>query len=349
MSTDLARAIRDRVDAVPVPPGDLDRVHADGTRIRRRRTATAVVASAAVVAAVAAVALQVGGSDPRSDDRIDPADTSQGLRFHGDLRDEFSLAGRDLTMPVFVDIGDEGEPTPHGLVFYSRGVPRLITPSGDVTTLVPEAEEYVNEDFWLTARWDAQNPWVAVNARVDAERLVVVHDLSTGTDVASLPVSDDSQIIALDEGVVFLSTEDGTTTWDVETGLEMDLAGPRTTVIDVRNGVVAHRGAALIGPAARDYRVVTGEKGQELTLDGAYLTDEGRVLQSTDGGPPVVLALPEDLDTSTVRKWIDTDGSVMVSVLVFEDGVASQLFDCGYPSGPCEVLETWADDATESQ
>lgn len=349
MSTDLARAIRDRVDAVPVPPGDLDRVRADGTRLRRRRTATAVVAGAAVVAAAAVVALQVGGSTPRTDDRIDPADTSPGLRFYGDVADEFSLAGTDRTNPLFVDTGDQGEPTPYGLVFYSRGVPRLMAPSGEVSTLVPEAAEYVNEDFWPSARADGRRPLVAVNAQVDGERLVIVRDLAAGTEVGSLAVPDDSQIVALDDGVVFLSTEDGTTTWDVETGLEMDLADGRTEVIDVRNGVIAYRGPAPIGPAARDYRLVQTEDQRELTLDGAYLTDRGRVLQSTDGGVPLVLPLPEDLDTSTVTQRIDTDGSVLANVLLYQDGVAAQLYDCGYPSGPCELLETWADDAEESQ
>lgn len=349
MSTDLAQALRDRVDAVDVPDGDLDRVRADGTRLRRRRTTTAVVASAAVVAAVAAVALQVGGSDPRSDDRIDPAGPSGGMRFYGDVRDEFSLGGHDLTLPVSIDSGDEGEPTTYGLVFYSRGVPLIIDPAGEVTTVVPGATEYVDVDPWTTARADARKPWVAVNAQVDGERMVVVQDLSSGEEVGSLPVTDDSQILALDQGVVFLGSDDGTTTWDVASGLEMDLAGPRTEVHDVRNGVIAYSGRAPLGPAANGRSLVPTEGPQKLTLDGAYVTDDGRVLQSTDGGAPVVLALPEDLDTSTVTKRIDTDGSVLANVLVFEDGIASQLFDCGYPSGPCELLETFADDAGESQ
>src|SRR3954449_7560014 len=101
-----------------------------------------------------------------------------------------------------------------------------------------------------TAKVDSQAPLVAYGVTRDGRAEVVVRDLSTEAEIGRLAVPTGTVIDALDAGVVFLRTGDGTTTWDARTDQTHDLAGPATRIADVRSGVVLYDGPAPTGPAA---------------------------------------------------------------------------------------------------
>ncbi|MBZ5740129.1 hypothetical protein [Nocardioides mangrovi] len=330
--TGLAELLHDRLDDVPVPPADLDRVEQQGRRIRRRRRAPLVV-GAVVLVAVAGYALRPGGADDRSERRIDPIgrlDFGDGLRAYADPGRVVHLGDRTVPAADLEALDTDAAATPFGIVFYADGVPMLLEESGDSVPLQPGAER---GDFLPTSKADSVNPWVAYGATVDGQPTVVVRDLARGTVVATHPVPGDTVIDALDDGVVFLRTGEGTTVWDPATDTESDLAGPRTSVADVRGGVVLYDGQRPSGPAAPAYRLVEGAIDAQLTFDGAHVLYWSNRLEPTDGGDPIVL------DHQGTFFAVDTDGSILMAGS--QRGAPGDTFyDCEVPSGTCVELGT---------
>lgn len=334
MTTDLRDALHERLDHLPVPTGDLDRVRASGTRLRRRRR---VAAAAAVVGVVAlATVLGLGGSDDPTEGRgIDPIgqlDFSQGLRAYADPGATVHLGGRELPYGALQGLDTDAVATPAGIVYYD-GVPLLLEETGRSTPLQPDAE---TGSFSPTAKADPATGEVAYGAVLDGEPTVVVRDVGSGEEVARRTVTEDVAIDGIDGGVVLLRTDDGTTAWDVASGEVQELAGPRTRVADVRNDVLLYDGPAPDGPAAAAYRLVEGAIDAQLTHDGSHVLHWSDRLEPTGGDPPVVLDLPvEGVGFYT----FDTDGSVLVAVMGRRD---ADVFDCDEVSGQCDRIGTIA-------
>lgn len=335
MSTDLAELIRDRVEAVPVPPGDLEAVHRAGHRLRFLRTAPVVAAALLLVCGLGFL-LQSAGTN-RSEHVIEPMgrlDFSQGLRAYADPGRELHLGGRTFPAKDLEALDTDAAATPYGVVFYDAGRPFLLGPSGEATPLEPDADR---GDFAPTAKADAVGARVAYGAVLGGHPTVVVRDLDSDEVVASHVVAKGTTIDALDDGVVFLRTDDGTTTWDTATDEVVDLAGPETRVADVRNGVLLYDGPAPAGPGASPYRLVAGAVDAQLTLDGGHVLYWSSRLESTDGGDPIVLEQGEASHGTGYGWWtVDTDGSILAAVP--GKRARSEVYDCEVPSGTCEDL-----------
>ncbi|WP_243059341.1 hypothetical protein [Nocardioides sp. SR21] len=332
MSTDLIDQIRTRVDALPVPPGDLDAVRRSGGRIRTRRRVAAGAGVAAVVCA-AAFALWPAADDSgpgsgREIQPIGPLDYSHGLRAYADPGGEIHLGGRTLTREQLGDLDTQGTATPYGVVFSDRGLPSLLEESGEITALEPDS---ARGDYWPTPMADSQQPLVAYGATIDGKPHVVVRDLEQPEDpVAVMRVPGNTQIEAIDGGLVILSTSDGSRLWDPRAGDPVDLGGPRTRIADFRNGVLLYDGPAPDGPAAADLRLVPGAIDAQLTFDGGHILYWSNKLESTDGSPPIVL------DEKATFFNVDTDGSILAAA--FAKGGGAEVYDCELPSGRCEPL-----------
>ena len=108
------------------------------------------------------------------------------------------------------------------------------------------------------------------------------------------------------------------------------LAGPKTRVADVRNGVLLYDGPAPDGPAAATYRLVPGAIDAQLTYDGGHILYWSNRLESTDGGTPIVL------DQKATFFTVDTDGSILA--VGAGEGSTDLVYDCEVPSGRCAEL-----------
>ncbi len=330
MTTDLRDALHEQLDHLPVPPGDLTQVRARGTTIRRRRGAGVGVGAIAVLAVGVLVAgFALTGSDDAPTDRgLDPIgrlDLSHGLRAYADPGRVIHLGDREIPAPLLDNLDTDAVATPYGVLYYDQGRPALLEESGEVNGLEEGAGSV---DGRPTAKVDAQHPWVAYATSRDGDQQVVVRDLSSGEVVANRVVDSGTVIDALDDGVVFLRTPDGTSTWDTGTDEVQELAGPKTRVADVRNGVVLYDGPAPAGPATTAYRLVPGAIDAQLTYDGEHVLYWSTKLESTDGGPPIVL------DRKATFFAVDTDGSILAATA----GSPARFFDCEVPSGRCTGL-----------
>ncbi|KQW49245.1 hypothetical protein ASC77_11190 [Nocardioides sp. Root1257] len=273
MTTDLRELLHDEIDRVIAPPGDLDAVRAGGQRLRRRRGAAAVAGAALVVGAVVAGFAVGGSTDPGSERGVDPVgrlDFSQGLRAYADPGEVIHLGGREFGAARMSYLDTDAAATPYGVLFYDRGRPMLLEESGVSVALETDVDATRSHP---TAKADSQSPLVAYGVTRDGQAEAVVRDLSSDEQVGRLAVPQGTIIDALDAGVVFLRTDDGTTTWDPRTGETQDLAGPETRVADVRNGVLLYDGPAPDGPAAAAYRLVKGTVDAQLTFDGGHVLD----------------------------------------------------------------------------
>ena len=163
-------------------------------------------------------------------------------------------------------------------------------------------------DFHPTAKADSQAPLVAYGVTLAGVPLVVVRDLSTGEVVARHEVLDDAVIDAIDGGVVFIRTADGTSIWDTVTGELAELAGPETRVADVRNGVVLYDGPEPAGPAAAAL----------LPGAAARSTPSSPTTVATSSTGPTAWSRPTEVRRSCSSEkgaWfaVDTDGSILVA------------------------------------
>jgi len=332
-STDLRQDLEHELATVVPPPGDLDRAVREGRRIRRRRRTVRAVAATVAVAVFAGVTSQLThGStarDPRPVAPLGRLDFSEGLRAYAAPGGEIHLGGQQFPASRLQYLDTDATATPYGVLFYDAGVPRLLDESGKVADLEPGAE---TTSAHFTSKVDSQAPLVAYAAVRDGQPVVTVRNLATDDVVARRDISRDTVIDGLDGGVVFLRTPDGTTTWDSRSGDVQQLAGARTRVADVRNGVVLYSGPRPDGAAAASYRLVDGAIDAQLTYDGKYVLYWSSTLEPTGGGRPVVL------DEGGTSGWwaVDTDGSILTAVP--GKGSTSTVYDCEVPSGHCTEL-----------
>lgn len=345
MTIDLRDALREQLDDVTVPRGDLDRVRREGTRLRRRRRVTSAAGGAAVAAAVAVgLAQLVVPGDSSTNDVVEdyPAvgrlDFSEGLRAYADPGNEIHLGGRTFDASRLDYLDTDATATPYGVVFYDRGRPMLLPETGEVRALVDGPVEHSTE-FHPTAKVDSAAPHVAWAVLRDGTATITVHDLATGDDVGALDVAcgecEDLVIDALDGGVVVFRTGSGTRTWHVGDALSFELAGPATRVVDLRNDTLLYDGPAPVGTGPQRYLMVPAPVDAQLTFDGRYVLSWSSVLQPVREGDEPVRLEEGPVQRGALGFWtIDTDGSVLVAA---PDGryPSYTVHDCEVPSGEC--------------
>jgi hypothetical protein len=334
-TTDLRRALEADLSAVVSPPGDLTRALREGRRIQRRRRGAFLAGGAACVAAAVLLSAQLigGSSRPVPVEPLGRLDFSQGLRAYAAPGAEIHLGGRSFPASRLEYLDTDATATPFGVVFYDAGIPRLLDETGRVTDLEPTAD---TSSAHPTAKMDARGPLVAYGAVLEGQSTVVVRDLAAGRDVARHQVSRGTVIDALDDGVVFLRDEAGTSTWDTGTDEVRPFAGPKTRVADVRNGVVLYDGPEPDGQVA-GLRLVPGPIDGQLSFDGAHVLSWSSRLESTDGGKSIVLE-QGPTKRGALGFWaVDTDGSVLVAALSGKYPHYT-VYDCELPSGHCAEL-----------
>lgn len=349
MTTDLRTALAERIDAAEPPPGDLNRVLHDATTIRRRRRTAAVGAAglAAVVGAgVIGFATMAGedglgaGIDESHYASIGALDFSHGVRAYADPGYEIHLGGRTFPADDLEWLDTDAVATPYGIVFFDAGRPMLLDGSGEFTVLDSSAAEAPG-GFHPTAKADVAGDLVAWATWTEGLATVTVRDMSTGDDVATVDVEcgtsecKDVVIDGIDGGVVFVRDDDGTRTWDSETGEWSDFAGPKTRVADVRNGVVLYDGPAPTAPG--DWQLVAGAIDAQLSFDGKHVLYWSSTLEpSAPGAGPIVLE-QGPADGKGASWWtFDTDGTVLVAT--GKNYGDFTVYDCELPSGACAEL-----------
>jgi hypothetical protein len=351
MTTDLRTALKAELDAIAPSPGDLDRARREGDRLRSRRRARSVLGGVAAAAVLAVGATQLVGATgllgPSTDDVVEDfaglgeLDFSGGLRAYADPGGEIHLGGRTFDGSRLEYLDTDAAATPYGVIFFDRGRPMLLDESGESTPLVEGAVD-ADPEFHPTAKADSARPLVAWATRRDDTATITVRDMESGQDVATTELGcgecHDLVIDAVDGGVVFVRTADGTSTWKVGESELHRFAGPDTRVADVRNGVVLYDGPAP-DPSADGgltWRLVPGPIDAQLTFDGAHvLAWSSRLEPTTPGGRPLRL---EAGPVKGLGFWtVDTDGSVLVAAL---DGEYPNylVHDCEIPSGRCAVV-----------
>lgn len=330
MTTDLREVLHERLHLVEPPTGDLAAVRRDGRRLRRRRQLSAGGAALGVVAAGTALVLVLGGGGgaDRGERGLDPVgqlDFSHGLRAYADPGFVIHLGGREFPADDLEYLDTDATATPYGVVFYDAGHPMLLEESGEFRDLEPGARGGGGHP---TAKVDSRGALVAYAVGTDDGLEVVVRDLASDDVLGRHAVSRGTVIDALDDGVVFLRTDDGTTSWDAATDRVEEVAGPQTRVADVRSGVLLYDGPRPDGPGATPYRLVEGAIDAQLTYDGSHVLYWSSRLESTDGGAPIVL------DQEAMFFAIDTDGSILAA----KYGHPATVYDCEVPSGTCTEL-----------
>ena len=339
----LPDVLRERLDALDVPSGDLVAVVREGVaRRRRRQRVRAGIAAAAAVAVVGGGLAVLGGADGDAGRGSDFAgvgalDLGDGLRAYADPGVTIHLGGRSFPAGDLDFLDTDAAATPFGVVFFEQGRPFLLGEDGRSEPLVDGPVEAV-KDFHPTAKVDSAGPLVAWATATDGVTTLTVRDLETGDDVASTEVDCDGScadlvVDALDQGVVFVRDGGGTRTFDSATGEWADFAGRRTRVADVRNGVVLYDGPA---PTGSGWRLVKGAIDSQLTFDGRYLVAwSARLLPTEPGGSAILLDVP-GRDGALSFLTVDTDGSVLVASAV--DYPDFTVYDCVLPSGACTSL-----------
>ncbi|MDZ5622888.1 hypothetical protein SFC88_18760 [Nocardioides sp. HM23] len=349
MTIDLRDLLEERIDAVPASVGDLDRVRSTGRRIRGRRRAALGAAAAALVLAGGTAVIAVddrtsGGEDSAPDQTryasLGALDFSEGARAFGDASHVY-LGGRKVPAENLQWLDTDAAATSYGIVFYDRGRPMLLDPSGEFSALVDGPLDQAPR-FHPTAKAEGAKPIVAWATLRDGQVTISVYDLVAGDVVASVEPDcgrcADLVIDGIDKGVVFVRTGGGTRTWDSATGKWADFAGPQTRVADVRDGVVLYDGPAPTDVG--DWHLVAGAIDAQLTLDGDHVLYWSSTLEPTaPGGEPIVLERGA-VDGQGYGQWtIDTDGSVLV--ITAGRGDDDVVYDCTVPSGVCEEILTF--------
>lgn len=343
MTTDLRSALKEQLDFETPPPGDLELVMRRGERRRRVRRAGTVAVMAGVVAALAVpLAGRLGGpqgnsavSDYASIGRLD---FDEGLRAYADPGGKIHLGDRTFDAAELDYLDTDATATAFGVVFFDRGRPMLLSESGEVTALVQGPVES-SEGFHPTAKADSRAPLVAWATLRDGTATLTVRDMSTGEDAGALDVAcgncSDLVIDALDEGFVFFRTSEGTRIWEVGRDVSSAFAGPRTRVVDVRNGTLLYDGPAPRSADADRYLTIPAPTDAQLTFDGGYILNWSSVLQNTQTGDRPVRLDEGPTKTGALGFWtIDTDGSVLVATLTGKYPEYT-VFDCEVPSGRC--------------
>jgi len=345
----LPRTIADQVERVPPPLPDVAVVRRRGRAIRRRR-ALAVGAVAAVAVSGAFLFVADGGPrlqpEPQRFDPVGQLDYSQGLRAFASPDDDgqISLGGRLFPRKDMSHLDTDATATPYGVVFFDRAAQaHLLDETGRDTTLAP-APTRIHAHFRPSSKADAKMPLVAFTQPGDEEVTVVLHDLRAGrvVDTIRVPCSGSScrEVVvgAVDRGLVFVRTGDGTYVWDHDvTGKTRwtRVGEGEFRVADARNGRILWSHVAP-NPASNspvaDWAFTEGDIDAQLSFDGSHVLYWSPTLEPTTPDEQAITLEVKDAIWFT----FDTDGSVLAAA---NGGPSVGVFyDCEIPSGSCTEI-----------
>ena len=343
----LKRTISERVSEVTAPSPDLGAVRRRGAGMRRRRMLGAGGALAAVVS-VGLLAPALLSQPPQAEESAPIAglDFSAGLRAFAspDPDGGISFGGRVFPRTDMGQLDTDATATPFGLVFFdSSARAHLLAEDGTDTVLAAPGDDA--GDFRPAAKADAVLPLVAFTQPGDGHVEVVLYDLRAGGAVDVLEVAcsgsecGEVTVEAVDRGLVFVRTAEGTYVWAPEApepSRWTQLGEGRFRVADVRNGRILWADAPptpSVGSPVADWRFVPGAIDAQLSFDGKHILSWSRKLSPTaPDGAPVVLE-----DVGAIFFTFDTDGSVLAATLGTE---AHKYYDCELASGNCVLIGT---------
>ena len=350
------RALAEHVDALPTPVPDLDGAVRRGRRLRRRRGSAALAGLGAVVLAVALAAPHLGSlSDapeqlPRGQSfaPVGGLDYSQGLRAFADPspQGDLHLGGRTFPIDDMGYLDTDALATPRGLVFFDRTQTAHLLRADGVDRTLASTPPRTRDGVRPSAKADAEQPLVALAQPSEGGVVLRLVRLDTGRTVATreLPCTGSGcgavRVEAVDRGLVFVRTSDGTHVWDPTAPGEQSwtqLGGTDLRVADVRGGRILWDGAApapATGSPVAAWPTTQGAVDAQLTLDGRHVLSWSPRLEPTEpGGEPVRLQVQG-------AGWfaIDTDGSVLAAA--GGSGSTARVYDCEVPSGACTAVGT---------
>ena len=353
----VQQVIAERLDATTVPRADLDEVRRRaGVITRRRRTAIAAAAALVLVAAGGVGAIwRPTASEPPPAGR-QPADFSSGLRGFAWANGETWLGGRVFPpRELLPELGPLRQvvhnvtlatPTEYGMFFFGRdSMPRLLGEDGSIEKIDTGPVDPVTappRGFVPTAATDSTSLDVAFTAATDRGVEIVVYDPSGRTVVDTITACAgscaDLRLVGFDGGAVVVAEPTGSRILR-NAGEWEAVAGPDTTILDVRNGVLLFQGRPP--PTWPDDRLVQGRPGWELSLDGQYLLTQN-ALRPTGGGA-ARLDLPRPPGTvDTIWAQFDTDGSLLIGAESLGDITSFYVYDCTLPALSCERIDEGA-------
>jgi hypothetical protein len=336
----------------PVSPAPVDDVLAGGrSRVRRRRiVAVAAAAVAAVLAIAIPVALLPGDSTDEPIERLERTEWSQ---LDGPWVDQRSIHVGDLSVPRppswNVDVLTS---TQDSAVYWSSksggrvGVLTEVRADGSVHRL---GSDVVGPPFT-----DPTGSYVAWRSA----REIVAYDTSSGSEVARQPVSDDSAVNAVDDGVVTFTDAERLYAWQPDQGEPVEVDLPDMGFVSDVAGELRIVGSLSGGGEAY---VVDGDGERVLTLEksgygefdpsGRYIAVSYYSADGLDSVGFAVRAVDSERDTQLTGydgdiyqiSW-DPSGALILGTVPHFDGIVNPddemtFYACDPETGACGLIE----------
>lgn len=355
----MAQSINERLHQIAPPPPRLDVVVQRGrTRRTRRYVGVAIMSTIVLYAGVLGLqALYAVDSDgvvfdpkPQEFPAVGQLDFSQGLRAYmsPDSDGKLWLGGRSFPVRDLAHIDTDATATPYGMVYFDRAQRAHLLREDGVDVPLAPAPAAPAKGFHPSSKADARLPLVAWTEHGAKAVTVRLHDLRAGVAVDSIDVPCEEKtcakvrVVAVDQGLVFVSTAKGTYVWDPSGERDRRwtrLSGPETAIADVRNKRILHTGEAPQpargSPIDRSWSFAKGPIDAQLSFDGRHM-----LYWSTRLRPVAPDARPIQLDVPTAEfafVAFDTDGSVLVAPPQ-PNPTTTTVYDCEIPSGACTML-----------
>jgi hypothetical protein len=357
MTERLMTLLHREADLLDVPPAPTTEILGAGRRLRRRRTRTAWAASAAAALVVAGGGGGVApdGHPPRT---LTPATPTPTGPFAWAVDDTVYL-GSAATPVQMPEVAQTLYYTSAGILVRTNkdgssdgGAPfhfELVAPDGTATKLGVTLGDVVPST-------DPTEPFLAWATTTDGKIQVVVHDVTTDRDVATVDVPGTftwggwtAPPVSLAGDRVFVSLDDSTAVVDWRTGTTTtssvlpgsvfpDISGGRTVLLHGRN---SDQASAEIADAA------TGADLLDIPIskfDQVTLSPDGRFAMVASEGPMD----PQSQSQSATQVYdVDAGTDVSVAVSAFDVGWTpqddlfgvhgDQLKVCSATTGDCHA------------
>ncbi|WP_248579625.1 PQQ-like beta-propeller repeat protein [Nocardioides sp. InS609-2] len=352
MTERLSQLIHDEARGLDIPAPSTDAILTRGRRTRRRQQALTGAAALAVVAVVAGGAVFAGsiGDDTARD--IAPADTvdtgpsfAVGNTVYLDGgKVQATIADKAVKSLYYTSAGTlvrHGEND-----FSDRGGPQrfsLVTPNGDVLPVSVVTEETV-------PGVDPDQPYLAYAVITDGRVEVVVHDITTDTEVARVPVTDDFEggwnapPVAIEGDLVYVGTDTAPTVVNWRTGEESSTDRVDGPLVQVSGG------RSVVQRADDHLTVLDVATGEMLDLIELPPSEYGTVLLSPDGRYAMVgdqVADPGGESADTTVRTIGSGDEVVLDGPSYDWGWTADgdlfritgkgLQTCAADSGICDT------------
>ena len=310
MTEHLTALLAREAEGLEIPPAPDREIIGTGRRLRRRRTATIWGGAALSVAVVAAAgSVLVGGHDTRTTQPAPASPPPISTAWAVDDTVYVGADGRAVAMPEVAQ----------SLYFTSAGILVRTNKDGSSDGGAPFHFELVTDKATPTKvdvtlgdvvpSTDPSEPYLAWATMQHGQIQVIVHDVSTDKDVATVDVPGDfswggweAPPVALSGDLVYVGTDDHTTVVNWRTGdAHTTDAVPGNTLPEITAGRTLD---LTRGPKAHT-DVVDVTSGRTLLnipgalADSASLSPDGRFVMVTTGFDPPLRTKVYDVDTRT--------------------------------------------------